>query len=156
MARAIVLAEVIAVEQGKDLVVSVEGELNDQDRVPTQRVTLRVIKAYKGGSKANETLTLFQTGGMKAEAPASDSGKELESHAPQVILEGDPLYAMGEKYLLMLEAGPNGMQRTISPEGRYLQQGNGKLKAMVDNDVTREVVGKPAQALEQELAESAK
>lgn len=152
IAKTIVLAEVIAVEQGDDLVVPVDGELNDEDRVPTQRVTLNVIKSYKGGDKTIDTVTLFQTGGVQTQAPTSDNGKELESNAAQVILEGDPLYVIGEQYLLMLEDGPNGMQRTISPEGRYLLQGDGTLKAMVDNDMTQEVVGKSAEALEQELA----
>lgn len=151
IAKTIVLAEVIAVEQGDDLVVPVDGELNDEDRVPTQRVTLNVIKSYKGGDKTIDTVTLFQTGGVQTQVPTSDNGKELESNAAQVILEGDPLYVIGEQYLLMLEDGPNGMQRTISPEGRYLLQKDGSLKAMVDNAMTKEVVSKPAKALEQEL-----
>lgn len=151
IAKTIVLAEVIAVEQGDDLVVPVDGELNDEDRVPTQRVTLNVIKSYKGGAKTIDTVTLFQTGGVQTQVPTSDNGKELESNAAQVILEGDPLYVIGEQYLLMLEDGPNGMQRTISPEGRYLLQKDGSLKAMVDNAMTKEVVSKPAKALEQEL-----
>ncbi len=73
MAKSIALVEVTAVEQGEDLVEPVKGEPNDEDRIPTQRVTVKVIKAYKGGFKADEVVTLFQTGGKKAQPPAVEN-----------------------------------------------------------------------------------
>src|SRR5687767_14750847 len=43
-ARDVVLAEVVSVREGDDLVAHVPGLPNDEDHVPTQRVTVRVAK----------------------------------------------------------------------------------------------------------------
>ncbi|HEX6288138.1 MAG TPA: hypothetical protein VFZ66_03060 [Herpetosiphonaceae bacterium] len=141
-AQAIVLADVIAVEQGDDLVVKVPAEPNGEARYPTQRVSLRVIKGYQGAAKADAVITLFQTGGSMPDVEQTVNGKALPSTAQVLILEGDPLYQVGERYLLLLEPGPRAMLRTISPEGRYRVGGNGTLTAMVDKEATREVHGK--------------
>jgi hypothetical protein len=150
-AKSIVLAEVTSVERGEDLVMPVEGEPNGEDRIPTQQVTLKVLKGYKGGAKAGQTLTLFQTGGTVLPPPPPEGTKEAVTDVQQVILEGDPLYQQGEKYLLLLEPGPKGMLRTISPEGRYRHQQNDTLSPMVDNEVTREVRGKTLASIERSL-----
>lgn len=151
-ATAIVLAEVVTAERGEDLVAPAKGEPNDEDRIPTQRITLKVLKGYKGAAKSGQTLTLFQTGGTVAQAPSRQAGKQPLTTVQQVILEGDPLYRQGEQYLLMLEPGPRGMLRTISPEGRYRVERNGALTAMVDDEATREIQGKALSDVEQTLA----
>ncbi|MDP9380012.1 MAG: hypothetical protein M3Q29_07665 [Chloroflexota bacterium] len=125
-----------------------KGEPTGEDRIPTQRVTVEVTKAYKGSAKAGQRLELFQTGGAKLplEAPKDKAGHRVETH--QVILEGDPLYKAGEEYLLMLEQGPRQMMRTISPEGRYRIARDSTLTPMVHNEATRGVAAKPVAEVE--------
>src|SRR3954451_6478201 len=45
---AIVLAQVVSAQRGADLVTVAKGEPNDEDRIPTQQITVRVLKGYKG------------------------------------------------------------------------------------------------------------
>ncbi|HSH77926.1 MAG TPA: hypothetical protein VLA19_05260 [Herpetosiphonaceae bacterium] len=141
-AQHIVLAEVVNVERGEDLVTEVKGEPNDEDRLPTQKVTLKVTKGYKG--TANDgTITLFQTGGEVQNPPPPAEGEKAPIvQGSEVVFAGDPLYKVGEQYLLLLESGPRDMQRIVSPEGRYKVERNGTLTAMVDTDAAREVKGK--------------
>lgn len=149
-AQTIVLAEVVKVESGADLVVPVEGEPNGEDRVPTQRITVQVVNGYKGAA-VGDTLTLFQTGGTLQGVETDEAtGKALLETTPQFILEGDPLYQVGERYVLFLEAGPEGLLRTISPEGRYREVG-GTLVPMVENEMTKSLRGQSVAALEAQL-----
>jgi hypothetical protein len=132
-ARSIILAQVISAQQGNDLVVPAAGEPEGVDRLPTQRVTLKVLQAFKGGTTVNEQLTLFQTGGTVT---------NTKGERAQLVLDGDPLYQSGERYLLMLVGGPNGMVRTIAPEGRYRYTNDGSLTPLVAGAVADEVKGK--------------
>jgi len=181
-AHTIVRAQVVAVEKGEDLVVPARSEPSGEDRLPTQRITVKVTKSYKGAAKAGETLTLFQTGGELPADPAAPTGRagDTSEHlaapaggkdhvhpndAPpvrhdvkgaasgprRVVLEGDPAYAVGEDYVLMLEDGPKGQLRPVSPEGRFKVEGNGTVKAMVTEDATKDVHGKPVAELERRL-----
>ncbi len=141
-AQLIVLAEVVNVERGDDIVTKLKDEPNGEDRVPTQKVTLKVAKAYKG-TERDTTITLFQTGGqVELPPPPAEGEKAPLVEASQVIFAGDPLYTVGEQYVLLLEAGPGNMKRIVSPDGRYKVEGNGTLTAMVDSDATSEVKGK--------------
>jgi hypothetical protein len=151
-AQSIVLAEVVAVAPGDDIVTAAPGESNNEDRIPTQKITMRVIKSYKGDAKAEQQLTLFQTGGtVVAPVEVAEGQKPPLGTLPQVILEGDPLYQAGEQYLLMLESTDKGMLRTIAPEGRYRIGNGGSLEAMVDNDVTKEAKGQSLANIEKTL-----
>lgn len=150
-AQSIVLAEVVSVERGEDLVTAAPGEPNGVDRIPTQRVTLNVLKAYRGLTKQGDQLTVFQTGGTVLPPAPAQGAKEPSTDVQQFIMEGDPLYQAGEQYLLMLEPGPKNMLRTISPEGRYRQEKNGALTPMIDGAVAREISGKKLDSLEQTL-----
>ena len=58
-AELIVLADVKAVKQGPDYVSPIIGE-STVWRVPTQRVTLEVVKVYEGNAAPGKTLTLYQ------------------------------------------------------------------------------------------------
>jgi hypothetical protein len=152
-AESVVQAEVVAVERGEDLVVPAAGEPTGEDRIPTQKITVKVKKAHKGSAKPGETLQLFQTGG--AVLPVAPAGgpekKDVRIKARTVILEGDPLYQPGEEYMLMLEPGPRGLLRPVSPEGRFKVEPGGSVKPMVDNDVTAKLRGKPVAELEREI-----
>jgi hypothetical protein len=147
-AKTIVFAQVVAVGRGEDIITAQSGEPDGFDRIPTQRVTIEVITSYKGNAKAGERLTLFQTGGQLLPA-APAKGTQADTHIPQMILEGDPLYVAGEQYLLMLAPGPQGLLRTISPEGRYRHdKRTGQLTAMVPGPVANEMKDKRLNTLE--------
>jgi hypothetical protein len=150
-ASSIVQAEVVSVAPGPDLVVPASGEPTGEDRLPTQRVQVKVKKAVKGGAKAGDVLEVFQTGGKLLPSGQPDGKNNARLQAKLVILEGDPLYQVGEEYLLFLEDGPRGMKRAVSPEGRFRVERAGALVAMVQNDATKELHGKAAVALEREL-----
>lgn len=154
-AENIVTAEVIKVERGDDIITKVEGEPNGEDRIPTQKVTLKVGKSYKG-AESDGIITLFQTGGQ-AQMPAPpaagsnpENTKPPIAEASQVVFAGDPPYQVGEQYLLFLESGPQNMQRIVSPEGRYKLESNGTLSAMVDGDVAKQVKDKPLADVERQ------
>lgn len=135
-----VLAEVLTVARGDDLISYVPNEPNGEARLPTQRITLNVLKVYRGTAAAGQRLTLFQSGGFTNDNPV-----------PRFALD-NPRYQQGERYVLLLEpAGQSGLFRIIAPEGRYhLVQGD-IVTPIVDNAVTRDLRGKPLQHLEQLL-----
>ncbi|MCI0395684.1 MAG: hypothetical protein L0332_25090 [Chloroflexi bacterium] len=148
----IVLANVIAVEAGNDIVHEAIGhEPEGEVRIPTQRITIEVVESYKGETKTGEQLVLFQTGGKRAEIIAQNEDSNQELNSPVMILEGDPLYKVGEQYLLLLVPGPDNLLRTISPEGRYLVEKDGTLTPMVANEATDVVHGKTVDELESVL-----
>jgi hypothetical protein len=181
-AHTIVRAQVVSVEKGEDLVVPAKGEPTGEDRLPTQRITVKVTKSFKGNAQVGNTLTLFQTGGDVTPNPAAPAGGQAQNkpehrEAPaggkasanpngtppagdhavgatqgpkRFVLEGDPLYKAGEEFVLLLEDGPRGLLRPVSPEGRFKIE-NGTVKAMVTNAATRGVHGKPVADLEREL-----
>lgn len=145
-ANSIALIKVVSVATGPDIVTPQAKEPGGVDRIPTRRVTVQVLESYKGSSKVGQRLTLFQTGGtvtpQRAKTkPAKGDIRETKVHA--VILEGDPLYSVGEQDLVMLEAGPKGTMRTVSPEGRYRYDSKtGDLSPMVSTGVATEVSSK--------------
>ncbi|MCI0397413.1 MAG: hypothetical protein L0332_29425 [Chloroflexi bacterium] len=150
----IVLANVVAVEAGNDIVHNARGhEPEGEVRIPTQRITIEVVEAYKGETKAGEQLVLFQTGGERSEIVAQDEERNQEINSPVMILEGDPLYEVGEQYLLLLVPGPDNLLRSISPEGRYLVEQDGSLTPMVTNEATDTVRGKTVGELESLLSQ---
>jgi hypothetical protein len=132
-AQTIVLAQVVSVRAGDDIVTREPGEPDGVDRIPTQRVTVTVLQSFKGTATANQQLTLFQTGGVVSTAKAGDIH-------PRMVLDGDPFYANGEQYLLMLVPGPRGTLRVIAPEGRYRYNAStGALTPMVAGPVADQV-----------------
>jgi len=154
-AKQIVEGDVVSVAAGPDIVTPAKGEPNDEDRIPTQHVQLKVTKSYKGNAKSGDVLDLFQTGGLTAPTgqPDGKQGARVQTHI--VLLSGDPLYKVGEHYLLMLEDGPRNQLRTISPEGRFRVESNGSVTPMVDNQVTAGVKGKALGELQRQVAPAA-
>jgi len=151
----IVEGDVVSVAAGPDIVTPAKGEPNDEDRIPTQHIQLQVTKSYKGNDKPGQVLDLFQTGGLTAPTgqPDGKQGARVQTHI--VLLSGDPLYKVGEHYLLMLEDGPRHQLRTISPEGRFKIESNGTVTPMVDNQVTAGVKGKALGELQRQVAPAA-
>ncbi len=126
----------VAVEQAADIVVPVEGEPNGEDRVPTQRITLEVLRTLKGD--VEPTLTLFRAG--------------TESKG----IEGDPAYEVGETYVLFVQAKEDeaGSYRIIAPEGRFRVR-HEQLEPMVQEGYAAQFRGKPVTVLEQGLEREA-
>jgi hypothetical protein len=146
-AKTIVQGQVISVTRGADIVTPAKGEPDGEDRIPTQHIQFRVDAVQKGAAKVGQVLDLFQTGGLAAPTgqPDGKQGARVQTHL--VLLSGDPLYQVGEQYLLLLDDGPRGMQRPISPEGRYKIESNGTVTPVIDNEVTAPVKGKPVDVL---------
>lgn len=154
-AKSIVLAEVVSTSRGQDIVTKEAGEPGGVDRIPTSRITVKVIKSYKGGATAGQQVTLFQTGGTRTLPAAPAQGKSGQTNVQQFVLEGDPQYAAGEQYLLMLEPGPTGTLRPVSPEGRYhYNKQSGSLTGVVNNVVANQFTAKPLTSVEPSLASS--
>ena len=150
----IVLAQVVSVKRGPDIVTKQPNEPSGEDRIATSRISVKVLQPYKGAYKAGQTVTLFQTGAsMDDPAPPKEGkGNTATSKAQHIQLEGDPAYKAGEQYVLMLEAGPAGTQRPVSPEGRYrVDKKTGVLTGVVKNPVTNEIAGKSLKSLEKTL-----
>jgi hypothetical protein len=147
----VIQAEVLRVEKGDDIVTPARGEPNDEDRIPTQRVTMRVLKSLKGTLKDGETVQLFQTGGelklpsFGTDGPPKD---QVMVQAKKVILEGDPLYTVGEQHLLMLEPGPSKLLRIVAPETRFKIERGGTLVPAIDNETTAPMKGRNVAELE--------
>ncbi|HET7477220.1 MAG TPA: hypothetical protein VFJ97_14525 [Dermatophilaceae bacterium] len=154
-ARSIVLAEVVSTAPGADIITRQPNEPGGVDRIPTTRVTVKVVKGYKGLNKAGDELVLFQTGGVTQLPAAPAKGKTAHSDVQQLVLEGDPAYKQGEQYLLMLEPGPQGMLRPVSPQGRFrLDRSTGSLTSMVKDTATAELSGKKLTGVETTLRSS--
>lgn len=100
LASNIVVAKVVAVDEGEDLWVA--GE-----RVPTQTIAFETGKALKGETSA--VIELFHTG---------------DDH---FVLDGDPAYHVGETYVLFLTQREDGKYLVVSPEGRYRIGANDQL-----------------------------
>jgi hypothetical protein len=147
----IVQAEILRVDPGKDIVTRLPEEPSGEDRIPTQLVTLKVVRSLKGGLREGQMVQMFQTGGVVLPQVGPDGPKKEDARllgARQVILEGDPLYQVGEQHMLMLDAGPDGLLKTIAPEGRFKLEREGTLTPTVDNDVTKALSGRPVAEFE--------
>ncbi len=154
-AQSIVLAQVVSIGRGDDIVTSHPEEPDGVDRIPTQRIAVKVVKTYKGGATKGSQLTVFQTGGSVTSAAAAPNGQQASAPAKQVVLEGDPAYKVGEQYLLMLEQGPASTLRPVSPEGRYrYNTTSGSLTPMVNGAVPDQIKAAGLKSLEPTLSAS--
>ena len=130
----IVLADVEAVKQGPDYVAPIIGT-DSVYREPTQRVTLEVVKVYKGDVAQGQSVTLFQG--------SVGVTWSIQDHPWPVfrINENDPVYERGERHILMLwhvpiseevkpyqpEPWQEGMFSVIHPEGRLRLNTDGTI-----------------------------
>jgi hypothetical protein len=178
----VILGEVIGLRKGPDLVVRADGEPGDEDRIPTTIVKLKVQKKYKGPLKSREVVELMQTGHSTDAVllpgnpfpPAQDDnghgqgtgqrsvqGQSKNSpRAPTAgdwratILEDDPPYLVGEKYVLFLKnLQQPGMKRVLAPEGRLQITKGDRLKpATTRRGFAPNLLGKPLPEFETEIA----
>ena len=153
----VILGEVVELRKGPDLVIPAAGEPGGEDRIPTTIAKFKVHKIYKG--TPDEFVELMQTGhstdavllpGNPFPATARDDDKSKSKSKRRVqgqskssptgpttidsratILEDDPPYLAGEKYVLFLKdpqhspssaAARAGLspttKRVLAPEGR--------------------------------------
>lgn len=174
----VILGEVIELKKGRDLVVSARGEPGGVDRIPTTIVKLKVQKTYKGPLRGREIVELMQTGhstdavllpenpflpqgepgqgiGIRRDTDPSESSPTgpTAGDSRATILEDDPPYLVGEKYVLFLKdmkqlgasagASPK-MKRALAPEGRFQITKGDRLKpATTRRGFAPTLVGKP-------------
>jgi hypothetical protein len=131
-ASEVVVARVVSVEAGPDIVVPVKDEPSGEDRIPTQRINVEIVRSLKGQSSG--TLRIFHTG------------------TNTQFIEGDPGYTAGETYLMFLEpkADEPGTHLMIAPEGRYRVVRN-KLEALTHDGIATQLHGKDLAAMERDV-----
>jgi hypothetical protein len=98
LASEVVVATVTDVADGDAIETSYDGGVS---RIPTQRVSFDVKRAYKGSLGAGASFVLFQNG---------NEGNRFAE---------DPSYKVGHRYLLLLTPREDGTYLVVSPEGRY-------------------------------------
>jgi len=155
LAELIVLADIASIKQGPDW-VSPAGPPH-VTRVPTQRVTLEVVKVYQGDAAPGQTLTLYQ----------GHVGVTWSGPLPFFMInENDPVYERGERYVLMLipvsmpeelkpyqsEPWQEGMFSVVYPEGRLRLNADGTVTSVLDSFGTN---GKTLEEIEEKIATTA-
>lgn len=177
----VILGEVIELKKGPDIVVLAAGEPSGEDRIPTSIVKLKVQKTYKG--RPGTFVKLMQTGhstdavllpGNPFPAAQDDNGhgegrgkrsvQGQSKNSPMgptagdsraTILEDDPPYLVGEKYVLFLKdmQDSSGMKRVLAPEGRLQITKSNRLKpATTRRGFAPNFVGRPLTEFETEIA----
>jgi hypothetical protein len=120
-----VTAEVVAVAPGPPLA---DDSKFHASSLPTQRISFAVTDQVYGQTPG--TFALFKTG------------------SEQVLLEGDPPYAVGERYLLFMEPRVDGQGSVepntfvpVSPDGR-LRLINGAVQPVIEGPLGEKLKGK--------------
>jgi hypothetical protein len=155
-AELIVLADIKSVKQGPDYLAPIGTD--SVYREPTQRVSLEVVKVYKGDVAGSNMLTLFQG--------SVGVTWSIQDHPWPVfrINESDPVYKRGERYILMLRTVPiseevkpyqpdpwqEGMLSVLSP-GRMRLNADGTVTSVLDTFGTN---GKTLAEIEEMIATS--
>ena len=189
----VILGEVTELGKGPDLVVPAAGEPSGEDRIPTMIVKLKVNKTYKGGP--GKVVELMQTGhstdavllpgnpfpaaqdnghvqvkgkrrvqGQSTTSPIGPTAGDSRA----TILEDDPPYLVGEKYVLFLKdmqhsdgsavalAGVSrAMTRVLAPEGRLQITKSDHLKpATIRRGFAPNLVGRSLAEFETAIAQA--
>ena len=144
-AEEVVRARVTRVRPGADIVVNLPQEPGGEDRIPTEVVTLRVEKVYKGPAGGPpETVEVFHLG--------RSNGQE------HIAALEDPPYAQGQEYVLFLKRGPDvrvggsslPTRRVVSPHGRYRIQ-RGRMEPMSQMGWAAQHRGRPVDQFEADV-----
>ena len=189
----VILGEVIQLRKGPDLVIPAAGEPSGEDRIETTIVKLKVQKTYKGAP--SDGVELMQTGHSTDAVllpgnpfPAAQDNGHVQVRGKRrvqgqsttspigptagdsraTILEDDPPYLVGEKYVLFLKdmqrsdesavalAGVSrAMTRVLAPEGRLQITKSDHLKpATTRRGFAPKLVGRALTAFETEIAQA--
>ncbi|MEO6458316.1 MAG: hypothetical protein ABIO92_08605 [Chloroflexia bacterium] len=87
-ASTIVQAEVISIQAGPDNVTKLDpqsGEPNQESRLPTQLITVRVSSAEKGNTSAGQELVIHRTGGEIQSPPIPARGSIRGENRPETL-----------------------------------------------------------------------
>lgn len=191
----VILGEVIELRKGPDLAVPAVIEPSGEDRIPTMIVKFRVNKTYKDTARLGKFVELMQIGqSTDAELlPGNPVPEDDNNRGPFVkgkrqvdgeskksptgpsagdpratVLEDDPAYLVGEKYVLFLKdmkhsdgsaaarAGVSPkMKRVLAPEGRMQITKSDRLKpATTRRGFAPKFAGKPLAEFENEIAQA--
>jgi hypothetical protein len=178
----VILGEVSELGKGPDLVIPAAGEPSGEDRIETTIVKLKVQKTYKG--RPGTLVKLMQTGHstdavllpgnpfsatqdngrVQVKGKRSVRGQSTTSpigptagDSRATILEDDPPYLVGEKYVLFLKdmQDASGMKRVLAPEGRLQITKSDHLKpATTRRGFAPNLVGRSLAEFETELAQA--
>ena len=189
----VILGEVIQLRKGPDLVIPAAGEPSGEDRIETTIVKLKVQKTYKGAP--SDGVELMQTGHSTDAVllpgnpfPAAQDNGHVQVRGKRrvqgqsttspigptagdsraTILEDDPPYLVGEKYVLFLKdmqrsdesavalAGVSrAMTRVLAPEGRLQITKSDHLKpATTRRGFAPNLVGRSLTEFETEIAQA--
>lgn len=125
----LVEAEVIGIETGPDLVSQSPADSAAEHAIPTQRILFSTLEVLSG--QAPSTFKLFKTG------------------SPDMHLKGDPLYRVGERYVLFLEPhGESGTYIPSAPDGRVELDAHGQADPVIGGPVAAELEGKTTEQIE--------
>jgi len=132
LSSAIVIGEVTGVYDAPDIVLPVEGLENNESRVPTQSIAFDVQQSLRGD--VGSSFDLFHTGNE------------------HFVLDGDPPYRVGERYVLFLTPREDGTYRVVSPEGRFAVE-RGALKPFSERDFAGLMKGSSLLSLVRDIKE---
>jgi hypothetical protein len=171
-----VLAQVVRI-RSSELVSDLADHPAGEDRIPVSVVTLRVENRYDGRGGRPEMVEVFHTGlgeperrGGPPEAPPAGAQRPRDPWNPgefegrRILLDDDPPYERGERYLLMLKSGPElpvdgsriRTMRLVSPEGRYRIRSDGSVEPVSQRAAfARELRGRRLEDVEQRVRAAA-
>src|SRR5688500_125285 len=84
----VVQAEVVSVKAGPDNVTKLDpqsGEPNQESRLPTQHITVRVLSSEKGNTAAGAEMVIHRTGGELQLPTAPEQGSIKGENNPEVV-----------------------------------------------------------------------
>lgn len=133
MSTRIMVGTVQEITQLPPVVHQHPGEPGGTLETPVQQITFKVDDNIKGPARKGETQAIVRAG----------DGEGCYR------VEGDPAYARGEQYLLLLEeSGPGKPPHVISPAGRFKVNGPEQaLQAFERNQTAAEVAGQKLSAV---------
>lgn len=133
--QAVVVATVTLVTPGPDIQVPSSAFADGVDRIPTERVFLAVERVLRGEMKST-SFELFRTGNEK------------------FVVDEEPPYAAGERWVLFVTQREDGTYRAIAPEGRMKVTAKG-LEPAAEGELLSEQRGRSLESLSGELAQLA-
>lgn len=161
LANEVVVGKVVNIRRGNDIVMKVDGEPGNVDRIPTEIVTLQLEQALKGSP--GQQVEVFHTGLSvdtellnrpvpKKPVPRDQKAPDLRmmrkptpQEASRYMVADDPGYEPGQRVLLYLTEGPEfakGAKRIVAAEGRFMIGGDNRLMPTVDRGAAMQLKGK--------------
>jgi hypothetical protein len=133
-ATVLVEARVTGIQAGPELLSPHPDLPADEAGIPTQRIVFETVEVLDG--QIPPTFKLFKTGSR------------------DLYLQGDPLYAVGESYVLFLEPqGEAGTWIPAAPDGRLELDAQGEADPVISGPVSDDLEGKTPEEIEEEASQ---